>query len=216
METYEKCFECPSAQARKALARVLFYKEEVFKKINVLSGGEKIRLKLLLLMDQKVNVLLLDEPTNHLDIESREILENSLLTYDGTVIAISHDRYFINKFTNRIAEIENARLKVYDGDYDAYILEKQKEKDKEIQVKNTFEKNQNKKQPKSIDENKLTEKKQESILLEIQKKEEEVSDLIQQMNLVNNDFECLKDLHHKKAKLEQEMEELYEQLENYL
>ncbi len=127
LETYQHFFNCTILKARNALAKVLFIKNDVFKKVKMLSGGERSRLKLLMLMDQKVNVLLLDEPTNHLDIESREILEHSLLSYPGTIIVISHDRYFINQLSNRVAKIDNHQLKIYEGNYDDYLQAKEKE-----------------------------------------------------------------------------------------
>lgn len=217
LETYQQYFECETSQARKALARVLFSKEDVFKRINVLSGGEKTRLKLLLIIDKKVNVLLLDEPTNHLDIESREILEDSLLIFKGTIIVISHDRYFINKFSNKIAEIQNKKLKVYNGDYDSYLLEKQKEKesDKEVIIdKKTQNKRTVEKRRYDGKKNIISEKKLESIQLEIENKEKEVSDLIHQMSLNGKDFKSLHELQYNMNELEKQIEELYEQLVN--
>jgi len=216
LETYEQCFECGALLARKALARILFTKEDVFKRINVLSGGEKSRLKLLMLMDKKVNVLLLDEPTNHLDIDSREILENSLSTYEGTIIVISHDRYFINKLSNKIAEIKDSKLKLYNGDYDSYLLEVQKEKDRDKDVVIVKQK-----QTKSnVEIRKSNDKKEENnqayILLEIEKKETEVDHINQKMNLKWNDVESLKALKQEKIKIEKEIEVLYENLENFI
>lgn len=213
LETYQKFFGCTNLEARNALAQVLFTKEDVFKKINMLSGGEKIRLKLLMLMDQQVNVLLLDEPTNHLDIDSREILENSLLSFEGTLIVISHDRYLINKLSNRIAEIENERLRVYEGDYDYYLLEKQKEKDKEKEVVNEDKiKRSFKKRPKKTNE--LDNLSQEKILEKIENKENHLTDIIQEMNLNYKDGECLKELKNIKEEIEKDIEALYELLED--
>ncbi|QVK18377.1 ATP-binding cassette domain-containing protein [Mycoplasmatota bacterium] len=213
LETYQKFFECTTLKARNALAGVLFTKEDVFKKINVLSGGEKIRLKLLMLMDQQVNVLLLDEPTNHLDIDSREILENSLLSFKGTLIVISHDRYLINKLSNRIAEIENNRLKVYEGDFDSYLIEKQKERDKQKEAVNKEKmKRSFKKKTEKI--NKQDNISEEKILEEIEKKENQITDIIHQMNLNYRDGVRLKELNNEKDELEKEIEELYECLEN--
>lgn len=113
-------------EARNELAKILFTEDDVYKKINNLSGGEKTRLKLLILIYGKANVLILDEPTNHLDIDSRESLEEDLINYDGTIMFISHDRYFIDKVATRIAEIENKSVNVYDCDYEAYKNEKAK------------------------------------------------------------------------------------------
>lgn len=114
------------SEARNQLAKVLFTDDDVYKKINNLSGGEKTRLKLLTLMYEKSNVLILDEPTNHLDIDSRESLEEDLINYEGTIIFISHDRYFIDKIATRVAEIENKSINIYDFDYEGYKYEKEK------------------------------------------------------------------------------------------
>lgn len=105
-------------QIRSLLAAFLFRGDDVFKKVSVLSGGERARLVLAKLMQKKVNLLLLDEPTNHLDIESREALENALMGFDGTVIAVSHDRYFINKLATRILSFEgDGKVFEFNGNY---------------------------------------------------------------------------------------------------
>ncbi len=105
-------------EARHLLAQFLFYGYDVFKKVKDLSGGEKMRLRLAQLMQQKLNVLLLDEPTNHLDIESREVLEETLEQFEGTIIAVSHDRYFLQKLFSRIAWIDHQVVTVHEGPYD--------------------------------------------------------------------------------------------------
>ena len=110
---------------RSTLAAFLFMGDEVFKQISVLSGGERARLSLAKLMLSGANFLLLDEPTNHLDILSREILEDALNSYSGTVFYVSHDRYFINRTATRILDLEHGSLTEYIGDYD-YYLEKKK------------------------------------------------------------------------------------------
>ncbi|MCY8972144.1 ATP-binding cassette domain-containing protein [Bacillus atrophaeus] len=102
--------------ARNILAKYGFYGSSVFKKLSVLSGGERIRLKLSILMEKKLNVLILDEPTNHLDIESQEILENSLQQFQGTVICVSHDRHLLEKF-NKILWLEDKKVTVFVGPY---------------------------------------------------------------------------------------------------
>jgi ABC-type multidrug transport system ATPase subunit len=107
-------------EARGILARYLFYGADVFRSVGQLSGGEWTRLRLALLVQRKPNVLLLDEPTNHLDIASREALEDSLADFEGTVLAISHDRYFVNRLASRVWELENGQLTTYLGDYEAY------------------------------------------------------------------------------------------------
>ncbi|MDW7658614.1 MAG: ATP-binding cassette domain-containing protein, partial [Bacillota bacterium] len=93
-----------------ALAKALFCRDDVFKKISQLSGGEKSRLKLCSMSQDQVNFLILDEPTNHLDIDSREVLEAMLLAFRGTLLFVSHDRYFIDKVADRILVLENGHL----------------------------------------------------------------------------------------------------------
>ncbi|MBU7319999.1 ABC-F family ATP-binding cassette domain-containing protein [Paenibacillus oleatilyticus] len=107
-------------EARGILAKYLFYGPDVFKSVNLLSGGEWTRLRLALLVLRKPNLLLLDEPTNHLDIASREALEEALETFPGTVLAISHDRYFINRLAGCIWELDHGRITVYLGNFDEY------------------------------------------------------------------------------------------------
>lgn len=113
--------------ARHLLAQFLFYGHDVFKKVGQLSGGEKMRLRLAALMVQQCNVLVLDEPTNHLDIEAREALEEALERFNGTMIAISHDRYFLQKLFTKTAWLENKTLTVHDGPFD-WASDKQRAK----------------------------------------------------------------------------------------
>ncbi len=120
------------SDARRELAKVLFVKDDVMKKIGNLSGGEKSRLKLCSLMFEKVNLLVLDEPTNHLDIDSREILEETLIDFEGTLLFVSHDRYFIAKIANRMGEIRENTFFYYAGNYDYYREAKAKEKQNNI------------------------------------------------------------------------------------
>lgn len=118
VDVFREAVAVSEAEARHILAQFLFYGYDVFKKIENLSGGEKMRLRLAQLMHQQINLLVLDEPTNHLDIESREVLEDTLETFEGTVIAVSHDRYFLQKLFTKMAWVEHQRIAVYDGDYE--------------------------------------------------------------------------------------------------
>lgn len=119
-EVWDDFPKLTTTQIRTALASFLFTGDDVFKKISLLSGGEKCRINLLKLMLSKSNLLLLDEPTNHLDIMSREALEKAILSYNGTLIVISHDRYFLNKVINKIWELEQSNLNIYLGNYSYY------------------------------------------------------------------------------------------------
>jgi len=124
-EIWDDFPELTTSELRGFLGSFLFRGDDVFKDINKLSGGERCRINLLKLMLSKSNLLLLDEPTNHLDIPSREALEESILSYDGTLIVISHDRYFLNKVINRILELQEDGAHEYLGNY-TYYAEKKK------------------------------------------------------------------------------------------
>lgn len=104
--------------ARHILAKFMFFGPDVFKRIGDLSGGERMRLRLAQLMHQDINLLILDEPTNHLDIESREVLEDALSDFDGTILAVSHDRYFLNKLFPKTVWLEQGQLTTFEGSYD--------------------------------------------------------------------------------------------------
>jgi len=178
----------------------LFKGDDVFKTIDSLSGGEKARVMLIKLMLNHDNLLLLDEPTNHLDMASKEILEAALDDYEGTLIAVSHDRYFINRFAEHVYAMENGVITKYIGNYDDYIekitdqeeedeesqgltktaLQKIAKKEKENQNKIKEQKNKIKELEKQIDE--LESKKQQ---LEARLADEEVysnSDLARSVN----------------------------------
>ena len=113
--------EMDNTRIRNTLAAFLFYGDDVFKQVSALSGGERGRLSLARLMLGNANFLILDEPTNHLDITSKEILENALIEYEGTVLYVSHDRYFINRTATRILALEGGTFTGYPGNYDYYI-----------------------------------------------------------------------------------------------
>lgn len=114
------------SDVRKILGRFLFTQDEVMKQVNDLSGGEKARIQLAKLMLEENNLLILDEPTNHLDIDSKEVLESALSNFEGTIIFVSHDRYFIDKIASKILEIEVDKVLMIDGDY-SYFMHKKKE-----------------------------------------------------------------------------------------
>jgi ATPase subunit of ABC transporter with duplicated ATPase domains len=105
---------------RSILYKFLFIGEQIYKRIGKLSGGEKVRLKLFQLMQENCNFLILDEPTNHIDIETKEVLEEALLIYDGTILFISHDRYFIDKVATKLLVINNQTITTYSGNYSDY------------------------------------------------------------------------------------------------
>ena len=118
IDAFRESVAVSEAEARHILARFLFYGYDVFKKVKDLSGGEKMRLRLAQLMHEDINVLILDEPTNHLDIEAREVLEETLESFEGTIIGVSHDRYFLQKIFAKTAWIDNQTIQVFEGDYE--------------------------------------------------------------------------------------------------
>ncbi len=126
LDTARKFFDGTETHLRASLAKFLFYGENVFKRVGKLSGGEKVRLKLFELIQKKANLLILDEPTNHIDIDTKEMLEEALSDYKGTLFFISHDRYFINKLAERVINIEDAKFHQYLGNYDYFKEQKVK------------------------------------------------------------------------------------------
>lgn len=159
-------------QIRTMLARFLFMGDNLFKIIGDLSGGEKGRLSLLKLMLSNSNFLLMDEPTNHLDIDSKEVLEESLVNYDGTILVISHDRYFLNKVANKIYDMSSTGLFEYLGNYDYYI-EKKAELEEEDEKENTV---------KTKTQLKSERKKERENLREKRKKDKQIKDLEKLIN----------------------------------
>ncbi len=169
-------------EARGLLASFLFVGDDVFKEVENLSGGERSRLSLLKLMLSKSNFLLLDEPTNHLDLPSKEVLEDALLEYDGTIFTISHDRYFLNKISTKILEISSEEVNEYLGNYDYYI-----------EKKNQLENINNDEITETITKTKLKEDRKRKKMEEAEKKKEK---------------QLLKDLEENISKLESKLNEL--------
>ena len=123
IEEARKYFEGYEEHLRSALVKFLFYSDGIYTRLSKLSGGERLRLKLFCLMQEDNNLLVLDEPTNHIDINTKEILEEAINNYNGTLLVVSHDRYFINKIATRIVMIENKNLISYIGNYDDMKIE---------------------------------------------------------------------------------------------
>lgn len=126
LEEARKYYRDDETHLRSALFKFLFPGDHIYKRIKNLSGGEKIRLKLFCMIQSKYNFLILDEPTNHIDIDTREILEKALIDFNGTILFISHDRYFINKVANSIAVLKDKKIQRYLGNYDDYLVYKNK------------------------------------------------------------------------------------------
>ena len=114
----------PEQMARQILVGFQFYNDDIKKRVGSLSGGERMKVKLAELLQNKVNTLILDEPTNHIDIDTKEAFENALKNFSGTLLFVSHDRYFINKFADKIFELNNGNINIYYGNYDYYVNKK--------------------------------------------------------------------------------------------
>lgn len=209
-----------TTEVRTALAAFLFTGDDVFKKISTLSGGEKCRINLLKLMLSKSNFLLLDEPTNHLDIMSREALEEAILNYDGTIILISHDRYFLNKIINKIYELNEDGVKEYLGNYSYYVEKKTNpHRFEQMEEYSGATKTQIKLDKKKKREAEKAEREQAKLLKNIENKiaetEETIEELQGQLCLeeVYSNPDKSKEVHQQLQDAENELAELYEQWE---
>ena len=212
----------PEKDIRTILGRFLFTQEEVKKVINDLSGGEKARLQLALLMLEKNNVLILDEPTNHLDIDSKEMLEQALQNFEGTLLFVSHDRYFINELANNIFHITQNGNELFRGDYQ-YYLEKLEQREaisryeqEDIKSTETPKDDQyyaNQKQLKK--EKRKLERQLEEIENNISTYEKQISDYEHQLTLpeIFNDIEKSNEINNLRVEAERLLEENMEKWE---
>lgn len=212
-----------NTEIRNVLAAFLFTGDDVFAPISTLSGGERGRVSLAKLMLSEANFLILDEPTNHLDIDSKEILENALRSYTGTVLYVSHDRYFINQTATRIMDLTNQKLVNYIGNYD-YYAEKREEltsiyapaAEEDIQVQKTSEVKLSWQQQK---EEQARERKRQNDLAKVEKeiarleeRDNEIDELLNQPEIGTNVAECTK-LSREKSEIADKLETLYEKWE---
>ena len=213
-------------QIRNMLAAFLFTGDDVFKVISSLSGGERGRVSLAKLMLSEANFLILDEPTNHLDIASKEILEEALNSYTGTVLYVSHDRYFINQTATRILDLTNQSVVNYIGDYDYYLEKKEEltekyaptaqeatEEAKEetsSEGKLTWQQQKEEQARKRKQENEL--KKVEKRIEELETRDKEIDDTLVLPDVCTNVGRCA-ELSREKDKIQAELEELYEKWE---
>lgn len=204
LECFREDISIVEGKAREYLAKFMFYKKSVFKKVKFLSGGERIRLKLAMLMFQDINLLILDEPTNHLDIDSIETLEAALEDFKGTIFFISHDRYFINKIGERVIAVEDFGLKSYAGNYDFYKSEKEKvtvvEEPIAVKVK----------QDRVLPVEGKVEAAKEKALIKIESLEKEIFELDLVMALNPVDYEELNRLYSRKQGLTAELDSAME------
>lgn len=153
LEYFKNTVGVNEQKARQILAGFQFYKEDVTKRVKTLSGGERMRVRLAELLQEKINTLIFDEPTNHIDIPTKEVLEDAIEDFNGTLIFVSHDRYFINKFADEIIEFQDGKAKSYLGNYDDYKVSKEKQSQKDYFVDSLkVEKKKGKKVPKNKNE----------------------------------------------------------------
>lgn len=212
-----------NTEIRNLLAAFLFTGDDVFKPIQALSGGEKGRVSLAKLMLSEANFLILDEPTNHLDITSKEILEEALSNYEGTVLYVSHDRYFINKTATRILDLTNQKLVNYIGNYD-YYLEKKEEltqiyapdiQEEAVETKTSAVKldwKQQKEEQARLRKKENDLKKTEAMIEELETRDSEIDEEMAKPEVATNVAECVR-LSKEKAEIAQKLEELYEKWE---
>ena len=205
-------------QIRTALAGFLFFSEDIEKKVSVLSGGEKARLMLCKMILSKVNLLILDEPTNHLDIASREALENALLSFGGTIIAVSHDRYFMKKLATRIFDLSGGFYD-YHGTFDEYLEFKEKRRVAE-QTTVKAEKQESEGKIKYAEAKKLTseirkaEKRIERAEAEIERLEEEKAVLEEEMNSsAATNYVRLSEISERISEIDARIEDLFFEME---
>ncbi|WP_044782971.1 ribosomal protection-like ABC-F family protein [Bacillus thuringiensis] len=209
LEAFRENVAVTEGEARHILAKFLFYGPAVFKKVTQLSGGEKMRLRLAQLMYQDINFLILDEPTNHLDIESREVLEEALEQYNGTILAVSHDRYFLNKLFEKTYWIDECKLFEFAGNY-AWARQKWEEKLEKQVIK---QKRQGKKSVETVPVKEKEARNLEEIENELMHVEEDVYAIECEMEHVA-DVERLEKLYEEKTMKELLRAELYNELEN--
>ena len=229
-EFIEEFPELTTTKARTILGSFLFTGEDVEKKIKMLSGGEKARLKLCEIFKKEPNLLLLDEPTNHMDIVGKESLEQILKEYKGTLIFVSHDRYFVSKIANKILEFKKGKVTFFDGNYEEFQEWKQKNKEK-IDI---YDSGNNKKENETVlqekssknqyllnKENNKRKNRMEKIEKEIEQKEQEIKIIENEMKREENatDYMKLAELQDKIQEIESKIEkkiEDWEKLNNLL
>ncbi len=197
---------CSTQEARDRLAAFNFRGEDVFKCVSTLSGGEQSRLRLCMLMDAKINLLILDEPTNHLDLMSREWIEEAVADYTGTLLFVSHDRYFINQFATRVWMLENGSITDFDGTFEEFNAWKEKKIPLPVQKPAEEPK---KEKPKRTGGTKLLEKEVAAAEREVSKAEERMFDLTQAIEEAASDYLKLTELYEQRNALEDEIAHLY-------
>jgi ATP-binding cassette subfamily F protein 3 len=210
LEAFREQVSVAEREARHILANFLFYGPAVFKKVNQLSGGERMRLRLAQLMHQDINLLILDEPTNHLDIESQEVLEEALEEFEGTILAVSHDRYLLNKIFTKTYWIADQSLHGFQGNYD-WAKKKLVEMEK-LQEKKTEKKQE---QPRAKEVKSNYEKQMRQTEVRLEEVENEIHEIEQSMNR-ECDIELLQKWSQEKEEKEALRDKLYKKLEELI
>ena len=199
---------CTPQQARDRLGGFLFQGEDVFKTVSVLSGGEQSRLRLCILMDEKVNFLILDEPTNHLDLESREWIEEAVEEFEGTLLFVSHDRYFIDRFATRIWTLEGGVITDFRGDYQAYLAHR--ERLKTLAPPPKREEKPKKEKPKRPGGTKQLKKDLAAAEKRMEKLDQLLADLNQRREAAASDYQALQAMAEEEAAYTEEYDQLME------
>ena len=212
---------CEPQQARNRLGAYRFRGEDQFKRVSQLSGGERARLKLCMLMNSAVNMLILDEPTNHLDLDSREWIESAVDQFEGTLLIVSHDRYFVKRFATRILELNEGELRSYDCGYEKYRFIREREEEArqaqlekeraERRQQEKAEKTQKAAQNSSGRRDAKTERRMAVIERDITKLEQQAEALDAQMEENASDYVRLGELQAEKDALQEKIDALYEE-----
>lgn len=210
LDTMLYSLDCTAQTARNRLAMFKFRGEDVFKPVSALSGGEQSRLRLCMLMDAKINLLVLDEPTNHLDIQSREWIEEAVESYEGNLLFVSHDRYFIDRFATRIWMLENQQITDFKGTYREFQTFRQRQQmlAQAQQIKEPAKPKKDK--PKRTGGTKNLEKEVNAAERAVAKAEEQMEELDRQIEAAASDYVKLQELYEQKETLETETLELYD------
>lgn len=221
-ELWDDYPEMNEKDIRTCLGNFLFSGEDVLKPVHALSGGEKARLALAKLMLQKANFLILDEPTNHLDLDSKEVLENALIDYPGTILFVSHDRYFINRIATKVLELSRDKAEEYLGDYDYYTEKKAQQLElKELEKQTQERQKAASEKPgakKSYEEEKELKRKERQRQRRIEDIETRITAIEEQIEK-NEELLCNPDVfqdHEKVQEIHSENEQLNEELEQLL
>ncbi|TAH59193.1 MAG: ABC transporter ATP-binding protein, partial [Methanosarcina mazei] len=218
-EIWDEYPQINQTELRTKLAAFLFQGEDVFKEISRLSGGERSRVALLKLMLSRANFLLMDEPTNHLDILSKEVLENALMNYSGTVLLVSHDRYFLNKVVTRVIELNQEGCLQYNGNYSYYLYKKNQiesstdERPDSDSEAASVSKNDWLKQKEEKSNLRRQQKRLETVETEIEQFEKrigEIDGLLELPEVFTDHIRC-QELHDEQEQLKKKLDALYEE-----